>query len=89
MQLELWNGARGREQQVLKRFGEVLPLLPMDDEVWSSAYELARQARSQGVTVPATDVAIAACAHRHGARLESAEADFERLAAVRDTFGRS
>ena len=83
VQLELWNGARGgREQEVLKRFSEVLPVLPMDDEVWSAAYELARRARSRGVTVPATDVAIAACARRHGAYLESADADFERLAVV-------
>ena len=83
VQLELWNGARGgREQRVLRRFAEVLPVLPMDEEVWSSAYDLARRARSRGVTVPATDVAIAACARRHGAGLESADADFELLAGI-------
>lgn len=83
VQLELWNGARGgHEQQVLQRFAEVLPDLPMDEEVWSSAYELARRARSRGVTVPATDVAIAACARRHGAGLESADTDFERMAGI-------
>ena len=83
VQLELWNGARGgREQQVLRRFAEVLPVLPMDGDVWSVAYDLARRARSRGVTVPATDVAIAACARRHGARLESADRDFELLAGV-------
>ena len=83
VQLELWNGAQGgREQQVLRRFAEVLPVLPMDEDVWSVAYDLARRARSRGVTVPATDVAIAACARRHGARLESADRDFELLAGV-------
>ena len=83
VQLELWNGARGgREQQVLRRFAEVLPALPMDEDVWPVAYDLARRARSRGVTVPATDVAIAACARRHGARLESADRDFELLASV-------
>ena len=83
VQLELWNGARGgREQQVLRRFAEVLPALPMDEDVWSVAYDLARRARSRGVTVPATDVAIAACARCHGARLESADRDFELLADV-------
>ena len=83
VQLELWNGARGgREQQVLRRFAEVLPVLPMDEDVWSVAYDLARRARSRGVTVPATDVAIAACARRHGVRLESADRDFELLASV-------
>ena len=39
VQLELWNGARGgHEQRVLRRFAEVVPVLPMDEEVWSSAY---------------------------------------------------
>ena len=83
VQLELWNGARGnREQRVLRRFAQVLPLLPMDEEAWSAAYDLARRARAQGVTVPAADVAIAACARRHGAALESADNDFELLAQI-------
>jgi len=84
VQLELWNGARGnREQRVLRRFVQALPLLSMDEEVWSAAYDLARHARAQGVTVPAADVAIAACARRHGAGLESADSDFELLASVK------
>ena len=83
MQLELWNGARGgHEQRVLRRFAEVLPTLPMDELVWSHAYDLARRARSRGVTVPAADVAIAACAWRHGTTLESADKDFKRLAGI-------
>ena len=80
VQLELWNGARGgSEQQALRRFAAVLPVLPMDAEVWSTAYDLAHRARMRGVTVPATDVVIAACAHYHGAALESADKDFEVL----------
>lgn len=80
VQLELWNGARGgSEQGVLRRFAAVLPDLPMDATVWSAAYNLARRARAGGVTVPAADVVIAACAHRHGAALESADKDFELL----------
>ena len=83
VQLELWNGARGnREQQVLRRFEDVLLSLPMDDVVWATACDLARRARSRGVTVPATDIAIAACARRHGAAIESADTDFDRLASL-------
>lgn len=67
---------------MLRRFAEVLPTLPMDELVWSHAYDLARLARSRGVTVPAADVAIAACARRHGTKLESADKDFERLAGI-------
>ena len=80
VQLELWNGARGgREQRALRHFANVLPDLPIDPGVWSAAYDLARRARKRGVTVPAADLIIAACAHHHGAELETADTDFEQL----------
>ena len=83
VQLELWNGARGdHEPKVLRHLESVLVSLPMDGEVWDIACSLARRARSRGVTVSATDIAIAACARRHGATLESADADFDRLATL-------
>jgi predicted nucleic acid-binding protein len=83
VRLELWNGAAGdRDRKVLRDFEAVLPELAMDDEVWAGAYELARRARSAGVSVPATDILIAACAQCHGVELETADSDFERLAAL-------
>ena len=83
VRLELWNGAAGdRDRKILREFEAVLPELAIDDEVWSRARELARRSRSAGVSVPATDILIAACARRHGAVLESADSDFERLAAA-------
>jgi len=81
VRLELWNGAAGdRDRKSLRDFEEVLLELAIDDDVWASAYELARRARGAGVSVPATDILIAACARRHGADLETADSDFERLA---------
>lgn len=83
IQLELWNGARrNREAKVLRHLESVLVSLPMDEEVWRAAWNLARRARSRGVTVPATDIAIAACAQRHGAAIESVDGDFARLAVL-------
>ncbi len=83
IRLELWNGAAGdRDRKILRDFETVLPELAIDDEVWESADELARRARSAGVSVPATDILIAACARRHGAVLETADSDFGRLAAL-------
>jgi predicted nucleic acid-binding protein len=83
VQLELWNGARrDREARVLRHLESVLVSLPMDEEVWLRAWSLARRARSRGITVPAADIAIAACARRHGAEVESVDGDFERLAAL-------
>ena len=81
VRLELWNGAGGdQEKKVLRDFERVLPELSINHEVWQLAYHLARKARAAGVTVPATDILIAACATHHGARLESADADFDALA---------
>ncbi len=78
VQLELRDGARGcHEQNVLRHFAEVLPELPIDQEVLSSAFDLAHRARSHGVTVPTTDLVIATCARRHGVALETAGSDFE------------
>jgi predicted nucleic acid-binding protein len=83
VRLELWNGAAGdRDRRILRDLEAALSDLAIDDEVWAGACELARQARSQGVSVPATDILIAACARRHGADLETADADFDRLAAL-------
>lgn len=83
VKLELWNGARGeREQRVLHAFARTLPELPIDDAVWQAAYDLARRARAGGVTVPATDVVILSCARRHGAAIETADADFDLLETI-------
>lgn len=83
VRLELWNGAAGdRDRKSLRDFEDVLPELAIDDDVWAGAHGLARRARSAGVSVPATDLLIAACARRHGADLETADSDFEQLAAL-------
>ena len=84
VQLELWNGAQGRhEQKVLRDFVQVSPELPIDGEVWQQVFALARGARSQGVTVPTTDLMVAACPRRHDVALETADSDFELPASVR------
>ena len=57
----------------------VLAELPINEDVWLAAYELARRARTGGITLPATDIVIAACARRHGAALETADSDFDAL----------
>lgn len=83
VQLELWNGACGdQEKKVLRRFSGALPELPINGEVWEGAFNLAQRARARGITVPATDVLIAACARHHGARVEAADKDFDLLEAV-------
>ena len=83
VRLELWTSAGGdREKKVLRDFEKLLPELPIDDEVWRAAFELARRARTAGVSIPATDLLIAACARHHSADLEHADSDFTYLANV-------
>jgi predicted nucleic acid-binding protein len=75
VRLELWNGARGaRERRVLTELSAGIRDLPIDPPVWQMAMELAQRARSRGQTLPATDLLILACARRHGAPLEHADA---------------
>ena len=81
VRLELWNGARGeREKRVLREFGGILPELQLTPEVWEKAYKLARDARSAGLTAPATDILITACARHYGASIEAADLHFAELA---------
>ena len=68
--LELWNGARGREElAMLRQLEREVEMLALTPEVWRIANGLAASCRAAGITVPATDVAIAACARHYGAEL--------------------
>jgi predicted nucleic acid-binding protein len=84
VKLELWNGARAqREGAVLRDLERAVPELKIDDDVWAVSYDLARRARAKGITVPATDILIAACALHHGAGIETADSDFDALNSLR------
>ena len=81
VRLELWNGARGdAEKRGLRQLEQVLPELPVTPEVWDAACDLARKARAAGLTCPATDILIYACANYHGAEVEAVDAHFGELA---------
>jgi predicted nucleic acid-binding protein len=83
VRLELWNGAGGeREKKVLRDFERLLPDLVLSADVWNAAADLARRARGKAVTVPASDLLIAACARHYGAALDSADSDFDLLATI-------
>lgn len=80
VRLELWNGAGGdRERATLLDFTRVLPELPITAEVWEHAYVLARSCRNAGVSVPATDLLIVACAQVHAADVIHADGDFDLI----------
>ena len=78
--LELWNGARGeRERAELRSIIDVLTKVPISRGVWSRASSLAVQCRAIGVTVPATDLLIAATARFHGIDLLESDRHFRMI----------
>lgn len=81
--LELWNGAQGAsETRMLRDLEGELEVVDIDDTVWSTARDLARACRSAGVTAPATDLLVAACAARHSLGLLHHDRHFDAIARV-------
>jgi len=84
VRVELWNGARNAgDHKLLHEMEEHLDCVPTTPEVWALARELARSARSKGLTVPATDLLIAACAEHHGLGLIHNDSHFDQLDKLR------
>ena len=82
--LELWAGARGaHERGLIARLAADVEVLPIDADVWNAARALAQACRAAGVTVPANDLLIAACADHNGVEVLERDAHFARIAAAR------
>ncbi len=78
--LELWNGARGaQEQKVLRGLERDLEKVETSAEVWDLASDLARRCRATGITVPATDLLVAAIARHHQIPLLHRDAHFDQI----------
>ncbi len=80
VRLELWNAARGdRERKVLREMEQEITSLEIVPQVWDGAAALARLAREHGITIPATDILVAACARHHGVLVEHDDSHFELI----------
>ena len=83
VRLELWNGARGQtEHRALREMEESLPSLEMVPPVWDLAVRMAAAARSRGITVPSSDLLVAACARHHSIVIEHADTHFDLISAI-------
>jgi predicted nucleic acid-binding protein len=83
VRLELWNGARSAaDHRLLRNLEQQLEIVPTPPEVWMLACDYARAARGHGLTLPAADLLIAACANYHGLGLIHHDAHFEQLATI-------
>jgi predicted nucleic acid-binding protein len=80
VRLELWNGIGGdAERKWLMELEQSVETVPTDEAVWAEARRLAQETRRQGLTVPATDLLIAACARVHGLEILHRDGHFDRL----------
>jgi predicted nucleic acid-binding protein len=80
VRIELWNGARdAHDQKLLREIEEQLETVPTTPEVWALARKLARLARAKGITVPAADLLIAACARHHQLLILHNDTHFDQL----------
>ena len=78
--VELRNGARGdREKRDLAELEKEITLLPVNAKVWQLARKLALACREAGLTLPTSDIVIAACATHHRLGLEHCDHHFEKI----------
>lgn len=84
VRLELWNGTGGEpDRKILRELDDKVINLETNVAVWALGLDLARRSRAKGVTIPATDLLIAACAFHHGVEIETGDNHFHLLAKFR------
>jgi predicted nucleic acid-binding protein len=78
--VELWHGVRGaKEKHELAEMEKEVTRVPVDESVWRLATRLALRCREKGLTVPTSDIVIAACATIHGLELEHCDKHFDDI----------
>jgi predicted nucleic acid-binding protein len=83
VRLELWNGIGGdAERKWLLELEQSVETVPTNDSVWAEARRLAQEARRQGLSLPGSDLLIAACSRVHGLEILHRDGLFDRLAAL-------
>lgn len=80
VRLELWNGARGKaERRWLRELETSIETVVTTVPVWDLAMNFAQRSRDAGVTIPASDLVIFACARHYGLRILHRDSHFDSL----------
>jgi len=81
IKLEILSGTKTKKEfQRLKNRLEALDSVETDNSLWQNACEVGFKLRRKGVTVPHTDILIAACAMKTGSIIVHADTHFDQLA---------
>jgi predicted nucleic acid-binding protein len=85
--VELWHGVRGaKEKRDLAEMENEIERIPVDAAVWRLSSKLALRCREKGLTVPISDIVIAACAAANGLELEHCDKHFDDLLPLAKTL---
>lgn len=75
--MELLQGVRTqRERETLSNAFEALPWLESDRLIWAKAGDISRELRGRGVSIPFSDIIIAALALEHDATVMTRDRHF-------------
>jgi len=81
VKLEILGGTKTESEfRRLKRRLDALDSVDLDMSLWEESYDLAFKLRRKGITVPYTDILIAACALQTGSTVVHADAHFNLMA---------
>jgi predicted nucleic acid-binding protein len=81
VKLEILGGTKTQNEfQRLKTRLDALDMVETDTALWEEAYRLSFELRRKGITVPYTDILIAACALRTESTVLHADAHFDLMA---------
>lgn len=81
---ELLQGAKSAENaELIKEVTKALPILPVSQEIWLSAGDLFFSLRRKGITLPPSDVLLAALAMANDCSVFTLDKHFDRIPKVR------
>jgi len=81
VKLEILGGTKTQNEfERLKTRLDSLDMVEADTALWEEAYRLSFELRRKGITVPYTDILIAACALRTESTVVHADAHFDLMA---------
>jgi len=79
--IEMLQGCRDKkEYEAMKLRMEALEMLPVNEEVWETAYHAGYDLRRKGITVPTLDIIIVSTAKVHNASLLHHDKHFRHVA---------
>lgn len=81
---ELLQGVRGeKERNVIVEIFSTLDYIEMTQDLWIDAGNIARELRSNGKTIPLSDISIACCAKEYDYKIFTIDKHFKEIPDVR------